>query len=246
MGFEIGSGTPHLPEVSITLLEPGEAEEMIKGSKMSENSVRKLSEAAKKRWEDPEYRKKCSDSHKGKKVSPESIAKRIKTVTGRVTPPETRLKISQSLKGKKHPISRIEHNRSAQKICKNTPEARMKQAEMASKRHGPSSGNWKGGTSFEPYCPKFTKEFKERVRAFFGHKCVECGTPQTGIKLPVHHVNFQKDSCCAPDVIPLFVPLCPSCHGKTNHNRPYWQEHFTKIINEKYGGKCYLPKGGPE
>jgi hypothetical protein len=106
---------------------------------------------------------------------------------------------------------------------------------------GEKHPQWKGGISFEPYCPKFNKEFKERVRAFFGYKCAECGAPQNGGKLPVHHVNFNKDTCC-DESIPLFVALCPSCHSKTNHNRPYWQQHFNEIINKDYGGKCYLPK----
>jgi len=73
---------------------------------------------------------------------------------------------------------------------------------------------WKGGISFEPYCIKFNNEFKERVREFFGRKCVECGAPENGKKLCVHHVNFKKDTCCTPEVPRLFVALCTSCHGK--------------------------------
>lgn len=44
------------------------------------------------------------------------------------------------------------------------------------------------------------------------------------------------------EVIPLFVPLCHSCHGKTQKNRPYWIMHFTNITNQYYGGKCYFTK----
>jgi hypothetical protein len=102
------------------------------------------------------------------------------------------------------------------------------------KRCGVESPQWKGGISFEPYCPKFNKEFKERVRAFFNHTCVECATPQTVKKLHVHHVNFNKESCCDPS-IPLFVPLCDSCHGKTNFNRGFWTYWFTEMITRHYG-----------
>lgn len=101
---------------------------------------------------------------------------------------------------------------------------------------------WKGGVAYGPYCPKFNREFKERVRNFFGRICVECGAPETGRGLCVHHVNFRKDACCAEDAIPLFVPLCPSCHSKTNFNREYWDARYTALINERYGGQCYLPK----
>jgi len=31
-----------------------------------------------------------------------------------------------------------------------------------------------------------------------------------------------------------------SCHSKTGHNRLYWQQHFTDMINQYYEGKCYF------
>ena len=88
---------------------------------------------------------------------------------------------------------------------------------------------------------KFKPEFKERVRKFFGRVCVECGAPENGRKLDVHHVNFDKSSCCS-DVKPLFVALCRSCHMKTNTNREHWEDRYTQLINEKFEGKCYFPK----
>jgi len=61
MGAEIRPGTAYLPEMQIPLLEPGTEgqESMIKGSKMSEESLKKLSEAVKEKWRNPEYRKSC-------------------------------------------------------------------------------------------------------------------------------------------------------------------------------------------
>lgn len=108
---------------------------------------------------------------------------------------------------------------------------------------GEKNPHWLGGKSFEPYCPKFSLEFRERVRAWFDYMCVECGTPQLSLntKLHVHHVNFNKNTCC-DGAIPLFVPLCTSCHSKTGKNRDYWNTHFTEIINSFYGGKCYYSK----
>jgi len=95
-----------------------------------------------------------------------------------------------------------------------------------------------GGKSFEPYCPKFSLSLKERVRRFFGYTCVECGTNQTFPKLHVHHVNFNKMACC-DGTKPIFVALCQRCHAKTNYRREYWEQHFTEIVNSKYGGECY-------
>lgn len=101
---------------------------------------------------------------------------------------------------------------------------------------------WKGGISFEPYCPKFTRSLKERVRKFFGYVCQGCGKTQekNGEKLVVHHVNYDKMVCCN-NVKPLFVPVCRSCHTKTNIHREYWEEIFTKMIMLEHDGVCFSP-----
>ena len=158
-----------------------------------------------------ERRRKLSEANKGEK-SPNY---------GKPRSEETRRKISEAHKGKSL-----------------SEETRRKLSEALK---GEKSPNWKGGISFAPYCPKFNNEFKERVRSFFGRRCVECGTQENGKALHVHHVNFNKMSCC-DDTPPLFVPLCPSCHARTQKDREYWEEHFTSMINEYYGGLCYLLK----
>lgn len=108
---------------------------------------------------------------------------------------------------------------------------------------GEKHHNWKGGISYEPYCVLFNDEFKLRVRQFFGNTCVECGKTreEEGINMCVHHVNFDKETCCN-DTKPLFVTLCKSCHSKTNFDREYWEEKYTRLINEEYNGQCYMPK----
>ena len=65
-------------------------------------------------------------------------------------------------------------------------------------RKGENNHAWKGGISFEPYCPKFDNEFKERVRAFFGYTCQMCGHVwiEGEEKLAVHHVNYNEMVCC--------------------------------------------------
>jgi rubrerythrin len=106
---------------------------------------------------------------------------------------------------------------------------------------------WLGGISFYPYCEKFTKAFRERVRAFFGYTCQVCGYIwQPGEKkLAVHHVNYRKDSCCDQTIKPYFVPVCSNtekrgCHGKTNSSRDFWKQFFTELIETRYQGKCYF------
>jgi len=84
---------------------------------------------------------------------------------------------------------------------------------------------WKGGISFEPYCPKFSEKFREGVREKFGRVCFLCPTTEeeNGRKLSVHHVSYHKD-CLCDDSDCEFVPLCMRCHTKTNFNRDYWEQ----------------------
>ena len=156
---------------------------------------------------------------------------------------ETKEKIRLARMG--HEVSLEVRDKISKTIHERLPEyvpkliAAWADPEKKAKRILEHNPNWQGGISFEPYCPKFNNEFKERVRSFFGYQCVECGTPQNGIKLCVHHVNFNKQSCC-DGTLPLFVPLCTSCHSKTSGNRQYWEDHFTTLIKTYYEGKCYL------
>jgi len=112
-------------------------------------------------------------------------------------------------------------------------------------KNGDKGSNWQGGISFLPYCEKFTKEFKERVRDFFGRCCYLCAKNEidNGRKLSVHHVNYQKDACCIDEVRPLFVPLCQSCHSKVHNDRDGWEKFFTLSLDFLTDGKCFTPKG---
>jgi len=169
-----------------------------------------------------EWKRKQSESHKGKSPSETTRNKLCIALQGRIRPPRSNEWCNNISKGNKGKIL--------------PKEQRQK---IGDSMKGEKSHLWKGGISFEPYCPKFTKEFKERVRSFFGHTCVECGTPQNGYKLHVHHVNFNKETCC-DNSVPLFVPLCRSCHVRTNHNRIFWEYWFTEMITRQCGGRCYF------
>lgn len=241
----------NLPEMQIPVLEQGEAtEKVICVCKVCGKSFNiKPSEAEKRSYcsircrnSCPEYLQKQRGAHVG---IPHPHKGFVHSEGARKKQGETMRKNWEDPTYRQRNKGGVVRSRSdpevIAKISEKTREA-MRRPEVRIKLNGPNHPNWQGGISFEPYCSKFNKEFKERVRAFFGYHCVECGTPQNGSKLHVHHVNFQKDSCCNDGVTPLFVSLCDSCHGKTGRNRDYWQQHFTEIINRDYGGKCYLPK----
>lgn len=151
---------------------------------------------------------------------------------------ESRRKMSESQHNRKNPHRGHPFSEESRKKISDTITGKY-----AGYLCGDRNPNWKGGISFEPYCVKFNTEFKNRVRAFFDHKCVECGKTkeENGQNLSVHHANYDKMICCN-DVKPLFVALCRKHHGVVNYNREYWEHHFTQIVNEKYDGQCYLPK----
>lgn len=108
---------------------------------------------------------------------------------------------------------------------------------------GENHPSWRGGLSFQPYCEKFDNGLKERVREFFNRKCYLCDKTETenGEKLCVHHVNYDKMVCCN-DITPLFVPLCRSCHSKTNLERAEWQEFFEISLDYLTDNKCFYSK----
>ncbi len=64
---------------------------------------------------------------------------------------------------------------------------------------GKNSHMYDHGQTFYPYCELFNETLKERVRYFFGNKCVISGRTKAenhNKKLDVHHVYVEKLACC--------------------------------------------------
>lgn len=104
-------------------------------------------------------------------------------------------------------------------------------AKIGTAQKGEKNHNWLGGISFEPYCTKFNEEYKDYIRNFFGNICFLCGktTKENCKALCVHHVNYNKQ--CGCDGTKCFcVPLCLSCHSKTNSDRDFWQALITEML----------------
>jgi len=189
--------------------------------------------------------KKCEGTYKKGIPRSDDVRKKISIANkGRVFTPEWKTKISNSLKGnalregKKQPESakeKLRISRIGKKASKETKE------KMSLCRRGKDNPAWLGGVSFGKYCPKFNDEFKERVRAFFDYKCLECGNPQNGEKLTVHHIQYNKQTCCDGS-IPMFAPLCRNCHAKTNFNREQWEQKYADMIQNYYLGKSFFTK----
>lgn len=168
---------------------------------------------------------------------------------GRQASAESRQKMSESHKGKHkghiwvgktHPWLGKNHTDVSKQ--KNSLAHIGKPSQKKGTRQLSTSGEnnpaWNGGTSFEPYCHKFTKYLKEEVRERYERKCLNCGkTENDNIapskrkkKLAVHHVDYDKQQGCKKPKIKL-VPLCNSCHGRTQKDRKHWEEHLEFMSN---------------
>ena len=102
---------------------------------------------------------------------------------------------------------------------------------------GDKCSAWKGGLSFEPYCIKFNDAYKRKIREQFSNKCFFCGMAESnnGRKLDIHHVTYNKD-CGCDSIVCICVPLCRSCHAKTNSNRSYWQKLIMRKLKNTLAG----------
>jgi len=157
----------------------------------------------------------------GKTFSKQTRANMSKAARGKKLSEEHKRKISESCKIVLSTTEMRKKLRDAQLGRRHSEETKKKigEAQQGDKHH-----SWKGGVSFEPYCPKFNEAFKESIREKFGRVCFLCPTTEeeNGRKLSIHHVQYEKN-CLCDDIKCEFVPLCDSCHGKTNHNREHWE-----------------------
>ena len=179
---------------------------------------------------------------------------------GKHLPLNQRRNIGKSLEG----ITRSEITRKrmseSQKKIQSTPEVvarkrALKQSpefcQKMKERTGDKNPAWKGGVSFGKYCPKFNRDLRERVREFFGRHCLWCNKKEEDdvlrngkvIKMTVHHVTFDKMTCCN-NSHPLLAPLCIKCRAIADHDRDgtKMNKELERIIMEDYGGKCYFTK----
>lgn len=88
---------------------------------------------------------------------------------------------------------------------------------------------WKGGISYLPYCSKFNKPLKNRIRKRDNKTCQLCGEKENGKKLAVHHIHYDKKNC-NPDLI----TLCDRCNSKVNFNCDYYEVLFMNNLNNRH------------
>lgn len=143
-----------------------------------------------------------------------------------------RERVSRAKKGWTPPPGWSERQSRAQKGRKKTAAHQAKinaalrkpevRAKISAAGRGSKHYNWKGGTSFLPHPPEFTRELRDRVRKRDGFQCrmPGCGATQKqlGRRLDVHHVDYDKKNNQPSNLISLCMP----CHRRTNYRRGQW------------------------
>jgi hypothetical protein len=194
-----------------------------------------------------ETRRRMGESKKGKPLSKERKEEISKSSTGRTHTEEAREKIRQSKLGERNPmygkcgelsprykvkvsdITRKRMSDSAKKIGK---REEIKLQRSVCKR-GEKSSNWKGGTSFIPYCFKFDRKRKKAVIDFFGGLCICSGERQYHKKLSVHHIDHDKEQGCNGKPFNL-VPMNDSHHAKEGHAQDEYKAYINKTLREGF------------
>lgn len=115
-----------------------------------------------------------------------------------------------------------------------TEEHKQKMKENHYNQNGKDNPNWQGGKSFEPYCEKFDDKIKEKIRDEFNRKCFICDKSEidNNKRLSIHHIDYNKKQGC-DEVNWKLIPLCQSCHAKTNFDRDYWENLITQKLENK-------------
>ncbi len=201
------------------------------GSKHSEESKKKLSEASKGQigyWKgkhlSEETKRKLSEANKGKKLSDEHKRKISQAGKGKIRSLETRRNISKSKKGSKNPLYGKQHSE----------QWKRKMSILGKNRRGKKSPSWKGGiTSTNAQIRQSDKynEWRQQVFLRDNFTCQKCS--QIGGYLEAHHnKSFKKLFTEARNYMPLLNPydaamiysplwdikngrtLCKKCHQK--------------------------------
>lgn len=148
-----------------------------------------------------------------------------------------REKISKANKGENNPNYGVLSTEEKKKKISNSEKGKYVPKEVGIKISNANKGenhyNWQGGISYEPYCPLFNERFKEEIREKYNRQCFICGLLEelNGNKLSIHHLNYNKN-CLCDDSKCYFVPLCNSCHIRTNYNREFWEKLLTNCYKD--------------
>lgn len=207
-----------------------------KSMKMYGIPRRSKSEIKHKHYQDPIYRDRMVAKLREYGTDPEIRARRAKTLHETLSDPLIHAKRAEFLRQlhedplikAKIRLAMIKYNKTHPEQIKHrmekchAPEANRKRGEST---RGNKHYNWRGGISYEPYTAEFNEARREFVRERDGRQCNLCGMRENGLKLDVHHINYNKKDTRVSNLI----SLCHRCHTKTSHDRYFW---FNLFVNQ--------------
>ena len=138
--------------------------------------------------------------------------------------PDARRGENNSFFGHKHTQETIER----WKITKTGKRSYNEDQKSTQTKNTPkkeSHPNWQGGIANGEYGHEFNQALKTHVKESYNQTCQLCNA--TGVDLDVHHIDYDKKNNSAKNLI----PLCKTCHGKTNYNREKWQKLFESYVD---------------
>ena len=172
-----------------------------------------------------EIRKERSESAKIDNPSTRpGVAKKISNTTKQFLAehPDLRKGENNGFYGKSHSTERKEQwSRDKKGKWSYTPIQKEKQTQNTPKKE--KHPNWLGGISNGEYGLDFNNELKYKIKEAHNLTCQLCKIVTE--ELDIHHIDYNKTNNAENNLI----PLCKTCHGKTNFGRENWQKILTEI-----------------
>jgi hypothetical protein len=135
-------------------------------------------------------------------------------------------------KGSLNPMFGKQHTEKSKTLMKENRKGINKGIERPDhsiKMSGKGNPNWKGGLSYEPYCPVWKdKEYKQNIKERDGNKCQNPSCKGESKRLCIHHIDYNKKNCKPSNLI----TVCFSCNARANFNRNMWENLYENLINK--------------
>ncbi len=101
-------------------------------------------------------------------------------------------------------------------------------------RFGEGNPSWRGGKSFETYCPIWKdQEFKTDIRSRDGNRCLNPYCYGKDRTMSIHHIDYNKKNCNPSNLI----TICRSCNARANKDRSWHKSWYRAIMQRRYNYK---------
>lgn len=96
---------------------------------------------------------------------------------------------------------------------------------------GEGNPNWKGGKSFENYCPIwYNKDYKTDIKNRDNNICQNPYCFNIDSVLHIHHIDYDKKNCHPSNLI----TICRTCNARANKDRDWHKEWYQTIMSKRF------------